>query len=277
MFLDNRPRSRLAVAGLAIATAVEAGNLGLVTLVLTGGRLPVSSSTGQILTALWGLADIGALLFCATTFLLWFHRAYHNAAALGLRQNMSTGWAIGGWFVPVASLFIPGQIASSMWHQAGKQRVGGVEMVIGWWLTWIVGSILVALTSRGLLDLQEGIGTLLMASGHGLRLVAGILAIGMVRKLTRAQEDMHLLARSDEAFGEAPPLPAASGQAAVSTVPGERPVVGSACGACGAAIATAHDAFVCTDCDLPLHEDCLREGACPQCRGRALDSGYQYY
>ena len=48
------------------------------------------------------VALVDGTVFIATGifFLLWFHRAYRNLPALGDRRY-GTGWAIGGWFVPV--------------------------------------------------------------------------------------------------------------------------------------------------------------------------------
>ncbi len=47
---------------------------------------------------------------------IWAWRATKNLVAWNLRHRWSPGWAIGGWFVPVANLWIPYQVVQEAWR-----------------------------------------------------------------------------------------------------------------------------------------------------------------
>jgi hypothetical protein len=50
-------------------------------------------------------------------FIWWFHRAYKNLASLGATGlRYGAGWAIGGWFIPLANLVLPKRIANDLWR-----------------------------------------------------------------------------------------------------------------------------------------------------------------
>lgn len=278
-YRDNRRRARFAVIALYCVLAVDLARAGVYGwLVINFGHVGYLS-TLILLERLLAVGKLAGLLACAILFLAWFHRAFRNAFACGLRFFRGPGWAIGGWFLPVLHLAIPPQIAGVMWQQAGRERVGRAGTVAAWWSFCLLSLFAAVIGNQMVLD---GRGTGLVRTGVSITTLACLfsvaaawMAIRLVRKLTPAQESLWLLARAEQAFADAPPeLASMPPPRPVSTVPGERPVAGSACAACGEVIATAHDAFVCNECVIPLHEDCMREGACPKCRGRDVDSGF---
>jgi hypothetical protein len=56
-------------------------------------------------------------LISGVTFLMWFHRAYRNLSALGnTHLAHAPSGAVGWWFVPLASLVVPCQIALEIWR-----------------------------------------------------------------------------------------------------------------------------------------------------------------
>ena len=58
--------------------------------------------------------------------IIWLYRAAKNNEALG-RQNprLGPGWAIGGWFIPVANLVIPFIIMDDVWRGADPSIARG--------------------------------------------------------------------------------------------------------------------------------------------------------
>lgn len=95
------------------------------------------------------------------TFIQWFRRAYHNLHKAGIKHlRMSEGWAAGGWFVPIASWFIPVQIMSEIWQKTpeyGRSEVEGDKdskskkslVIIGvWWTAWVCSNILGIITNQ---------------------------------------------------------------------------------------------------------------------------------
>lgn len=285
-FLDNRGRARFAVGGLCLGVLARLGMvcwLGWV--LLSWGRI----EDGEAVKSTGGLLDssnLAALVIGAVFFLRWFRRAYENAMALGMRSARGPGWAIGAWFVPVVNMIEPSMLTNAMWRHAGShtgtQRVGGTMLPGMWWFCWIVPNIVTRIVSMGFKTPRsaEGVQVVLqiLLACYLVNAVSGILGIVVVRKLTRAQAEMHSLHGVESVFGDADP----AGDPIVnvrpierSSVPGERLVEGSSCGACGGNIALHTEASVCTGCDLPFHDVCLAEGACPKCRSRELDVGFQ--
>jgi hypothetical protein len=70
-----------------------------------------------------GLLQFVALLAAVVLFLRWFHRAYVDLPRLGSVRRFKTGWAIGGWFVPILALWRPKQLANDLWR--GTEPVPG--------------------------------------------------------------------------------------------------------------------------------------------------------
>ena len=106
---------------------------------------------------------------------------------------------------------------------------------------------------------------------------SGVLGIMVVRRLTRAHEEMQPLHGVEAVFGDAPAQSGSAPGVVSSSSPGERLVEGAPCGSCGGTIVSHVDASVCQACDLPFHDSCLSEGACPHCRTRDLDPGFRFY
>lgn len=87
-------------------------------------------------------------IISAITFIQWFRRAYNNLAAR-TRIEYGEGWASGGWFVPIISLFRPYKIMKELFEKTDKliyDKTGRVmdykaNNLIGvWWTLWILVS-----------------------------------------------------------------------------------------------------------------------------------------
>src|SRR5262249_5509194 len=56
-------------------------------------------------------------LVAAILFIIWMWRAAKNNEALERSQpRLGPGWAIGGWFIPLANLVIPVLVAQDLWR-----------------------------------------------------------------------------------------------------------------------------------------------------------------
>ncbi|THA25604.1 DUF4328 domain-containing protein [Streptomyces sp. RKND-216] len=139
-----------------------------------------------------------------TLWLMWFWRVRLNAEAFrpGV-MRYGPGMAIGGWFLPVANLWIPKQIADDIWaacappapgrpawNGAGPHRTG---LLNGWWTMWLTSSLIGSLLGwqewHDASTALEARGWLVWGIVTDLLLVpATILAILVVLRLTRAQE-----------------------------------------------------------------------------------------
>ncbi|MFD9333980.1 DUF4328 domain-containing protein [Streptomyces sp. NPDC060028] len=144
--------------------------------------------------------SFGALAMIATgiVFIAWFHRVRQNG---GLFRpdgfTMAPGWAIGGWFVPLAFCVIPFVIAKQTWYAStqfgpdGSFRKVSVAPVTAWWVLFVVSQGIDRIFTRlyesadGPEELR-GAATGCAVSGL-LSAAAAVLAILFVRKLTAMQ------------------------------------------------------------------------------------------
>ena len=106
--------------------------------------------------------DLGGLVIfvvAAAFFLVWFHRSYRNLTSLGAQDlPIAADWAIGWWFVPVASLWMPFVAASEIWRGSdpnapaitsadSRHAAGPAVLVTFWWAMWIISIVLVNVAS----------------------------------------------------------------------------------------------------------------------------------
>ena len=138
-------------------------------------------------------------LVIAVLFIVWMWRAAKNNEALGRdHPRLGSGWAIGGWFIPLANLVIPVLVLQDLWRGSAAQiprgdmrwRITDRSALVGWWWAALVVSI-PRLSSGGdgtstseLDDLRpRAVVLVCMLAG----LAAAVLAILVVRRLAARQ------------------------------------------------------------------------------------------
>ncbi|MGH8827681.1 MAG: DUF4328 domain-containing protein [Jiangellaceae bacterium] len=141
-------------------------------------------------------------LAIGVVFITWQYRHGKNARLLGQERGLGPGWAIGGWFIPIANYVLPAmQIFGASRHSdpevvgVADARGRGARIVIPWAITLFLGSNLVFTN-----DLAEPSGSYedsvrtflaadqISAAGQVLMIAAAALAIVMVRSLSSRQE-----------------------------------------------------------------------------------------
>ena len=140
------------------------------------------------------------LVVNAICFITWMFRAAKNNEALGrANPRLGAGWAIGGWFIPLANFVIPVLVMQDLWRGSdpstprgdARWRIGARSALIGWWWAlWLLGLL------RGFADPDDPSTTLddiktsdtLSLLGSCFSAAAAILAILVVRRLTERQE-----------------------------------------------------------------------------------------
>jgi hypothetical protein len=150
-------------------------------------------------TGLWALLSLA--IFVVLIVFLW--RASKNTE-LWRREKAryGPGWAIGSWFIPFANLVLPAMVVQSIWKRSptidpyGYRHDEPAALVGWWWITWIVGSLLVRAGPAAGTDptaSEVSSGDMLRTVGVLCAIGAALLLIAVVRRLAARQA---VLARS---------------------------------------------------------------------------------
>jgi hypothetical protein len=154
------------------------------------------------------VAGAGALHFLgfAVTGILWViwqFRYVTNVKALGRPTGFAPGFAVGGWFIPIANWFIPEQqlaVSAKSSDPAPDGNPSAPGVLYGWWATFAAGTLLIIVastqrpgeddlfTSSTLSDFQSA--DRLQGVGMIVSVVAAMLGILTVRACTKRQEQL---------------------------------------------------------------------------------------
>jgi hypothetical protein len=226
-YASGRLRALLTILLLAVAIAhatfAMIWNAALGVMFRGTGDLGALEQTSESVTEMlyvW-VALLQVVIFIATAvaFLLWLHRVYRNLPALGAAKPGTTpGWAVGYFFVPFVNLFKPFQVVSEIWREStpapethegfggGSVQSHTAALVGWWWAFWLIASISMLAGERAL-DKSVTIEGMLLASrliiaAHALFVVAGALAILVVKRIDEMQE-----AKFRQTVSQRPPPP----------------------------------------------------------------------
>lgn len=173
-----------------------------------------------------GAMALHIVVFVATAvvFIIWQHRHARNATMLRGQLDLGPGWAIGGWFIPLANYVVPGlQIrgaakASDPGLAPGAPRQQGrcPGVVALWAIAFGVGSAMLGLSVATRPDQDElglDLATVfedferadtLGAAAFAALVVAALAGLAMVRQLSRRQQAA--LGAASTAWAPPPPL-----------------------------------------------------------------------
>ena len=160
----REPRLR-ADPGYGVAASVAIGLLAVADIVSTVSDWRTVSTVTRYADSRAGEADLQAAdrfslitsvayasltVIAAALFIVWLRRARENAEFFcDGRHQFGRGWTIGGWFLPIASFWIPRRVvldvavASDPWTRArgASLNTGRSPEVSGWWAFWILYSV----------------------------------------------------------------------------------------------------------------------------------------
>ncbi|MFI6588120.1 DUF4328 domain-containing protein [Embleya sp. NPDC050493] len=152
-----------------------------------------------------------SMIATAVLFIIWMYRARANVDLFGpSKQHLSTGWAIGGWLVPVVSLWFPKLILHDVWRasdprtaERGGRTPGRLPLLWAWWVLLVASGVLF-FASRLSYPLDEDIElsdadrlrTIDFLSGIAdvVLILAAVAAILVVRRITTFQHEREALA-----------------------------------------------------------------------------------
>jgi hypothetical protein len=106
----------------------------------------VSMADAERIDALtvWALVDVAAYLVTAVMVIVWLYTLHHSSRMDRRVLRHSSGWAIGGWMVPVLNLWRPFQMVSDVRRGATGDADAPVPLRQGWWWgTWLALMVVV--------------------------------------------------------------------------------------------------------------------------------------
>jgi hypothetical protein len=167
---------------LRLETRYYHGNLSLV------GDINRDGDRINGVAAALGLLDVAVLVL----LIVYLYRAVKNTETWETaRARWTPGWAIGGWFIPVANFVIPFLVVREVWRRS-TQRGAGV--LWGWWLAFVAGRLLIlvdpgdaTLHDVRVRDWSNIVGELLVVA-------SAVCLILLVRRLATAQHDRSVTA-----------------------------------------------------------------------------------
>ena len=192
--ISTRARSAVIALGLTVAA-------GVIVMVSDVAALPLLDDLTDIdalnrfdtVTGLAGLIEILALVAGAVFFVRWFNLVHRSLDDLspGVRRH-ATWWSIGGWFVPIWSLFRPKQILDDMLVCAHGEGRAHPWWAPTWWGLWLLGSLGGNIAGQAFFnaDTVEALrsATVVDAVASAILVAGGVVAIIVVRQVTEAIE-----------------------------------------------------------------------------------------
>ncbi|MFZ4583757.1 MAG: DUF4328 domain-containing protein [Acidimicrobiia bacterium] len=110
---------------------------------INAGREPRAvGSDASAASTIGQLANLGYLVV-GVGFVVWSYRAARMARALRFRESWAPGWAIGGWFIPLANFVIPYFVVRGLFAPEDPRR----PLVGRWWSAYVAMTIAGALVS----------------------------------------------------------------------------------------------------------------------------------
>jgi Ca2+/Na+ antiporter len=176
---------------------------------ISGDEFGFMITVGSLATDPLSAAHLVLFLLIFVLFVVWQYRHAKNAQRLGQRYGLGPGWAIGGWFIPLANFVLPAMQIFQASKPSFRDRWGprGAGIVIWWAVVFAISTV--RLSMIGPTPGYAQFADTFTAGTRLLSVLAAVLCIVMVRSLSR---------RQDAAMGEmesamhmpSAPLPSAS-------------------------------------------------------------------
>ncbi len=88
------------------------------------------------------------LLLTGVLFIAWLYQAHRSDRVDPAYLKRKSGWAIGGWFVPVLNLWRPYQMVTDVRQGVRGPLSLGTGTQVVWWALWVASSIAERVTAR---------------------------------------------------------------------------------------------------------------------------------
>jgi hypothetical protein len=207
-YVPTSSRAKIVIVLLIVGAVLSiiSSFISLSELILPGALFGDEESTDPLTLAIallvLGFGLLTAIVYIATVvfFLMWLYRAHENLQAFGVRKNQleySSGWAVGSFFVPFASLIIPYRAIRELWRKSipeSSNMFGSIAppgFFSAWWAFWIFSNMADQMYLR--MTWSEKVSTDVSATvgvvSGILGTIAAVLAIKVVREIEKQQTE----------------------------------------------------------------------------------------
>jgi hypothetical protein len=187
----------VALAGLNLVSAMSAN---------TGPSFVDDLPVNRTEYGIWAVATLFSLLalvVAAILVMIWLFRFSKALDARGTTgRTWSSGWTIGGWFIPLANLVIPRLVVGEMeriasvtyanefigesWKRYRRSAMGDL-----WWLMWVSGNVVATFGEFGRIfgpDDDGRFAALLAVTsiGYIMMAIGGVALFIVIRTMTRS-------------------------------------------------------------------------------------------
>lgn len=160
------------------------------------------------------LMSLGVYIATIVFFLMWIYRTNENLPAFGTPSGYSSGWAVGSWFIPFASLIIPYRATKEIWNKS-VPNTGTMFSDLSppayfpiWWTFWVLSNLVSNVYMRLSWDekLSPEVDAMLGALTSILSIVAALFAVKVVAEIDKQQmESASLIGQQGISSGPPPP------------------------------------------------------------------------
>lgn len=192
-FASVEDRAGWSFASISIATLGAAVMLVVSLGVIIFTATPLSRAPISLVIA-WAIGLLiasGGVLGGSVAIAMWTHHAYRNLGVMAVQGlQWSPRWAAVAWFIPVVNLCLPCLVLREIWKTSGGPKE---PVLFAWWGAWIAGLLLGLLSQvtylySGPVLLFPLLGDLIGIVGNVALLIAGALAIVVIRSITTHQD-----------------------------------------------------------------------------------------
>jgi hypothetical protein len=141
------------------------------------------------------LVVTAARLLTLVVFIVWLYLAHDNFGRRNNPLEWRKPWVVAGWLVPVANLFVPGQVVKEVYLRSCPEKAwSSVQLVSIWWTALLVTffsltNTTVHVTDAGatVTDVYTPAFVAVVTGGAGI--LAAVLGIVIVRRVSTWQDN----------------------------------------------------------------------------------------
>lgn len=166
---------------------------------LAQGQMNPSTAMLMMFAGLVTLLHLGAIIGTAIAFLMWLYRAYRNLHAFGMATEVSPGWVVGYWFIPIVNLFRPYQRVNELLEKsitiATRFRCNtnliDPSKAGAWWACYILSGLIGRGADRASLSASSTESLVFAAVLDMASSILGIVAGWFIITIIQSVDEMH--------------------------------------------------------------------------------------